>query len=430
MNSNTILCPKCNTPISIDEALGHQIEASIKLQYEKQSQEEVAEVRRKAKEWQETKEKEFAEQEKSVKLKIEENLRKELLQEAEVEQKQLKEELVMRKKQLQESKERELVIMKKQEELEEKEKNLELEMKRQMAEERQKISDQAEKRVKDEFQLSLAEKDKMLSDAIKANEELKQKLTQGSQQMQGEILELELENLLKAEFPVDDILPVGKGINGADVMQKVRDQNGRECGVIIWESKRTKHWDDKWVPKLKDDMRSSKSDLAILVTTALPQGLTNFGPKDGIYVTSFDNFLAVAKIMRLKIIEVCYAKMASEGVNDKKEILWKYLTGNEFKQRVESIVETFNALKDGLEMEKKYFAKKWARDEKLIDNVVNQTVGMHGDLQGLMGASLPQIKSLEFDNFELISTSEVMITSGEDTVVQTTISQTVIEEVS
>jgi hypothetical protein len=176
--------------------------------------------------------------------------------------------------------------------------------------------------------------------------------------------------------------------------------NGRECGIIMWESKRTKNWEDGWVMKLKADMRVAKSDIAILVSTQLPKLVHNFGPLEGIYVTNFENYLAVAKIMRIKIIEICYAKLSQEGKKDKKEILWQYLSGNEFSQRVESIVEAFGLMKESLEKEKQYFTKKWARDEKLISTIVDQTIGMHGDLQGLMGRSLPDLKLLSLESGE------------------------------
>ena len=422
MNS-TIICPNCKNKISIDEALSHQLTDSLKKEFEEKREAERKEERQKMTDWKEKLEKDTLEKEKNLRTKLEEDLKKKLLEENEQEQKQMKEELEDKKKQLQEAKEFELKLRKRQDELEEKEKNLELETKRKVDEEKQKIQESAEKRIKDEYQFTLAEKDKMAQDLLKQIEDLKQKATQGSQQTQGEVLELELEQVLKAEFPIDEIAPVGKGITGADVLQKVRDSNGRECGVIVWESKRTKHWDDKWIPKLKDDMRASKSDLAILVSTSMPQDLTTFGFKDGIYITSFENFLPIAKILRLKIIELCYAKMAGEGVSDKKEILWKYLTGNEFRQRVESIVEAFNAMKSVMDKEKLYFTKKWASEEKLIDRVITQTIGIHGDLQGLMGSALPQIKSLEMDNFELIETTQISISDNTTTVVQTTMAE-------
>lgn len=419
--NTSIVCPHCKNKISIDEALSHQLTDSLKKEFESQRQKEREEERQKMKDWKEKLEKDTEAGKQKLKAELESELKKKLLEDSEREQKLLKEELDEKKKQLDEARKYELELRKKADSLEEREKNLELETKRKLEEEKEKIREAEQKRLKDEYQLELAAKDKKLSDALKANEELNQKLTQGSQQLQGEVLELELEQILKSEFPIDEISPVGKGITGADVLQKVRDQNGKECGTIVWESKRTKNWDDKWIAKLKDDLRTSKSDLAILVTTAMPDGLSNFGFKDGIYITSYENYLSIARIMRLKIIELFYAKLAGEGVNDKKEILWKYLTGNEFRQRVESIVEAFNSMKSVMDKEKLYFTKKWAAEEKLIDKVITQTVGIHGDLQGLMGASLPQIKSLEMDDFEMIETTKVSISDGKIEVDQTRI---------
>lgn len=419
--NTSIVCPHCKNKISIDEALSHQLTDSLKKEFESKREQEREQERQKMKEWKEKLEKEVVIGQQKLKQTLESELKKKLLEESDHEQKLLKEELEEKKKQLNEARKYELELRKKADSLEEREKNLELEAKRKIEEEKQKIREAEQKRIRDEYQLELATKDKKLADALKANEELNQKLTQGSQQLQGEILELELEQILKTEFPVDQIEPVGKGVTGADVLQKVRDQNGKICGVIVWESKRTKNWDEKWIGKLKDDLRASKSDLAILVSTALPDGLANFGFRDGIYVTSFESFLSVAKIMRLKIIELFYAKLAGEGINDKKEILWKYLTGNEFRQRVESIVEAFNTMKTVMDKEKQYFTKKWASEEKLIDRVVNQTIGIHGDLQGLMGSSLPQIKSLEMDNFELIESAQISISDQTIETVQTQI---------
>lgn len=417
--NTSIVCPHCKNKISIDEALSHQLTDSLKKEFESKREQEREQERQKMKEWKEKFEKEAEVGKQKLKETLESELKKKLLEDSEREQKLLKEELDEKKKQLDEARKYELELRKKADSLEEREKNLELEAKRKIEEEKEKIREAEQKRVKDEYQLTLAEKDKLANDLLKQIEELKQKATQGSQQMQGEILELELEQILKTEFPLDQIEPVGKGITGADVIQKVRDQNGKQCGSIVWESKRTKHWDEKWINKLKEDLRASKSDLAILVSTALPEGLNSFGFRDGIYVTNFENFLSVAKIMRLKIIELFYAKLAGEGVNDKKEILWKYLTGHEFRQRVESIVEAFNSMKTVMDKEKQYFTKKWASEEKLIERVINQTIGIHGDLQGLMGAALPQIKSLEMDNFEVIETTQISISDGTIETLQT-----------
>lgn len=398
--NNKIICPNCSVEISVDEALSHKYEETIRRELDKEREKERELDRKKMREWKDNLEKEQEDKERRLKVDLETGIRKQLTEETAIEQKMLKEELEQKNKQLQEQKERELKLLKQQEEIEEKTRNLELETKRRLAEERGKIQEETEKRTRDEYRLTMAEKDKVAQDLLRQIEELKQKATQGSQQLQGEIVELEIEDVLKTEFPFDDILPVPKGVNGADVLQVVRDMNGRECGIIMWESKRTKNWEDGWVMKLKADMRVAKSDIAILVSTQLPKLVHNFGPLEGIYVTNFENYLAVAKIMRIKIIEICYAKLSQEGKKDKKEILWQYLSGNEFSQRVESIVEAFGLMKESLEKEKQYFTKKWARDEKLISTIVDQTIGMHGDLQGLMGRSLPDLKLLSLESGE------------------------------
>ena len=238
-------------------------------------------------------------------------------------------------------------------------------------------------------------------------EELQQKANLTSQQLQGEVLELELEEFLKKEFPLDEILPVAKGVRGADVLQKVKDQMGREVGTIIWESKRTKNWTEEWVSKLKDDMRASGADVAILVSSVLPAGIKYFGPKDGIFVTSFDCILGVSAQIRLALVKENQIKGSVVGKNEKMEVLWNYLSSNQFSQKIEAIVEAFSAMREDLEREKRAFTQIWSKREKQIERVINNTVGFHGELQGLMGASLPQIKSAELDGFEMIETTEI-----------------------
>src|SRR3989344_7143744 len=253
----------------------------------------------------------------------------------------------------------------------------------------------------EEHRLKDAEKDKQIEGMRKTIEELQLKANLTSQQLQGEVLELELEQLLCKEFPYDEILPVAKGIRGADVMQKVFDTNGKACGTIIWESKRTKAWSEEWVVKLKDDLRSSKADIAILITTILPQGVKNFVFRDGIYVTSFDCLIPVAQLIRSSLIQLFITKLINVGKNEKMEVIYNYLSGNEFRQRIEAIVEAFSSMREDLTQEKKVFTKLWSKREKEIDRVISNTIGMHGDLQGLMGASLPEIKALSVASLDL-----------------------------
>lgn len=377
MNSSSIKCPNCQSEISVDEVLRHQIEDSIKDS-----------LRQKMLKWQQDKEKAF------------------------------EQELSQKEKQLQESKVKELGLLKKERELETKLKDADLTIERKLAQERAQIWEKAAGEASERYLLREKEQTQIIESLKKSLEEAQRKATQGSQQLQGEVAELEIEQVLKVEFPTDDIIPVPKGINGADAIQKVRDQNGRAVGTIVWESKRTKNWTEGWVLKLKEDTQLAKGDLAVLVSVSLPEGFKNFGFKDGVYITNFECFLAVAKVIRGMIIKEHSIKSSVVGKNEKMEVLYSYLSGSQFRQHIEAIVEAFSSMKGDLEMEKRAFQKMWAKREKEIERVISNTVGMHGDLQGLIGASLPQIKGLELDSLEIIS-SEVVVGTDKKTVIQT-----------
>jgi hypothetical protein len=239
-----------------------------------------------------------------------------------------------------------------------------------------------------------AEKDKKLQDAIKANEELRRKLQQGSQQTQGEVLELQIEELIRASFPGDGIEPVPKGVSGADVVHRVYNRRGDGCGVIVWESKHTKVWSDAWFQKLKDDLRLVKGDVAVLVSEALPKGVENFALVRGIWVTSPSCALGLAVALRAQLIEVATTKLAAVGKNEKMEVLYHYLSGSEFRQRVEAIVEAFVDMQKDLQAERRTAERQWSKREKQIQRVIANTAGMYGDLQGILGTSLQAISAL------------------------------------
>jgi hypothetical protein len=189
-------------------------------------------------------------------------------------------------------------------------------------------------------------------------------------------------------------------VNGADVMQKVRDGRGRECGVILWEAKQTKVWSQGWVQKLKEDQRQVKAEMAILVSKMLPPEITSFGDIEGIYVTNFECIFPVANVLRAQLIQVAATKRSSVGRSEKMEVVWHYLHGTAFKQRVEAILETFSSMSATLNKEKRAMTRIWAEREMQIKQVVDNTIGMHGDLQGLAGGSMPTIQSLELPLLE------------------------------
>ena len=407
MTDQKITCPSCGEEISIDEVFTSQIEIRVKKEFE--SKQKIKEQEFIAKEMELRKrEQDIDKSKKAVDVLVAEKVANQINQEkvelwkrAQVEAdkkktaevKILEEQLKQKDLKLSKAQENELSVRKEKNRLEEEKKEFELEKIRQLDEERKKISEDAAKKATEEQQYIIAQLKKQLTDAIKAKDGLARKLEQGSQQTQGEVLELELEDVLKAEFPQDEITPVPKGINGVDIIQKVCDRVGRFCGQIAWESKKTKTWSESWIQKLKDNQRAIKAELAVIVSAVLPDGVKGFALRDGVWICDVKIAVALASSLRINLEAVARERAMSVGKNEKMETLYTYLTGVEFKQRVEAIVEGFSEMQEGLNKEKKFFEANWAKREKQIQKVISNTVGMYGDLSGL--ASMQPIKMLE-----------------------------------
>ncbi len=391
MNQEKIKCPKCGHMIELSEAISHDIEDRLKAKYDQQIQQLKAESQTALNQ----KDKEFDLKLKEEKDKLVAKAQKEALESVNFEVQDLKAQLNEKTEKLQTSQQAELELRKRTRELETKEKNLELEVTRKLDEERKRIQEDIAKDLEDRHRLKDAEKDKQLADMLKKIDDLQRKAEQASQQSQGEVLELELEDLLKAEFPLDDIEPVAKGVRGADVLQIVKNQSGRICGKILWETKRTKNWSDSWIQKLKDDQREAKADICVIVSDALPEGMDHFRQISGVWVSDIPSAICLAFALRTLLLQVARANLAQDGKNEKMEIMYNYLIGPEFRNRVEAIVESFVAMKNDLDAEKRAVQKIWAKREKQIESVITHIGGMHGDLQGIAGASLPNIKLLE-----------------------------------
>lgn len=317
----------------------------------------------------------------------------------------LNEQLDTNRKQLDQTRAIELELRKEKVDLENEKRAFELEKQRQLDAERNKIREDAQKKAEEDMHFKILEKDKQLQDAMKANMELQRKLQQGSQQTQGEVLELELEGLLSSWFPHDTIEPVAKGISGADVIQKVFGNSGQQCGSIAWESKHTKAWSEQWVAKLKEDQRAINADLAILVTEILPKDIKNFAYRDGIWIADQNSILGLATALRIQLIQAATIKLASVGKNEKMEVLFRYLSGTEFRHKVEAIVEAFSDMKEDLDKERRAMIRTWAKREKQIEQVIANTAGMYGDVQGLLGTAIQPIAALELGT-ELIDDEE------------------------
>ncbi|MBI2059376.1 MAG: DUF2130 domain-containing protein [Nitrospirae bacterium] len=286
-------------------------------------------------------------------------------------------------------------FVRKQRELDDEKRKLDLTVEERLRDGAAGIREQGRKEAEDQLKLKVAEKEQTITSMQKQIEDLKRRAEQGSQQLQGEVQEIELEQLLRAKFPQDDIEPVGKGERGGDIMQRVVGPLGQPCGSILWESKRTKNWSDGWLAKLREDQRSAKAEIAVIVSQVLPKGIDSFDLIDGVWVVHPRAALPVAMALRQTLIEVGLARQASEGQQTKMGMVYEYLTGPRFRQRVQAIVEAFSNMKEDLDKEKKAITKQWAKREEQIDRVMQGTVGLYGDLQGIAGKTLQEIEGLD-----------------------------------
>jgi len=384
MAEQFISCPSCSKRIPLTEAITSRIEEKLRLELRKEYD---GIFKEREKEWEENLSTERSKLEKQIRARAEEGVAIEL--------KDLKSQLVEREQLLNELRGNELELRRKTRALQERENNLKLEVVRQIDQERKKIWEEARANTDTEHQLKEAEHQKVISDFQRQILELKRRLEQGSQQMQGEVLELELEDVLHQTFRFDEIEAVAKGVRGGDVTQKVLSKTGNHCGTILWETKRTKNWSDTWIQKAKDDQRRCKADIVVIVSASLPQNFRAIEQRDGVWVTDFACAIGLAIALRDSLLHVAQARAATSGKSSKMELLYNYLTGPEFKQRLEAMIEVFVAMKEELDSERRSTEKMLARREKQIEKVILSMAGLHGDLQGIVGSSLPPIRLLE-----------------------------------
>jgi hypothetical protein len=422
-----IKCPKCTNEFVVEDVLSADVEQRIKQQYEQQLQQSLGkldaekkrldeeqkvfeEKRRNQNElFQQMMQKEKAKMEdqmKQDKLKLEaelqQQIRKSIAQDFENQLRLLKQADEEKEEKLRTAQRKELEFMKKEQELKNKEQELELLLQKKLLEQRQMLQEQVRKEEQqrssikeEEHMFKVKELQIQLEEQHKLIEEMKKRAEQGSMQRQGEVQELLLEEMLKDHFPFDIIGEVGKGVEGADCIQTVRNHLGHDCGKIIFESKRTKTFNTSWIEKLKVDMRSKGADVAILVTQTYPKNFNCFGEMDGIWICSFGEVLALTTAMRHTIIRIAETKKGEENKGEKMQLLYDYLTGNEFRQQMETIVEGFLSMKTSIDKERIMMEKQWKEREKQLHKVLISTSGLYGSIKGIAGASVGNIPLLE-----------------------------------
>jgi len=415
MTEPIIICPNCKTEIRLTESLAAPLIAATRQQYEErllQKDEEVAKreqsIREKEKQVVEAKrtlDEQIADQvaaqlkTERARVTAEEAKKAKLASAAELEAKareliELQDILKARNEKLAEAQKAQADLIKKQRELDDAKRELELTVEKRVQDGLSDVRASAKREAEEGLKLKVMEKDQTIASMQQKIEELKQKAEQGSQQLQGEVQELELENLLRVKFPFDSIEPVAKGEFGGDVLQRVVSNTGQQCGAILWEAKRTKNWSDGWLTKLREDQRTAKAEISVLVSQVLPKGVETFDVIDGVWIASPRTALPVATVLRHTLLQVSMARQVSEGQQTKTEMVYEYLTGPRFRHRVEAIVEAFSGMRDDLDKERKAIMKQWAKREEQIERVMGATVGMYGDLQGIAGKSLQEIEGI------------------------------------
>ncbi|HAR96725.1 MAG TPA: DUF2130 domain-containing protein [Deltaproteobacteria bacterium] len=315
-------------------------------------------------------------------------------EEASAEVSALRDELNEKSQKVKDSQKRELEFAREKRQLQERLEQFDLEVEKRLISERSQIKQDVEKNVSDAYKLKERELQMKIDSMSEQIDDLKRKAEQGSPRDRGEVMELELEDILRNSFPNDVIKPVAKGVRGADVLQDVFEQ-GQHCGTIIWESKRTKAWSDGWLSKLKDDQREAGAEVAVLMSLVLPKDVESCACLNNIWVTCYDFAIPLASALRAGLGQTARARKASENRGEKMEMLYGYLSGPEFRQRVEAIVEAFATMKTDLDKEKRAIMKAWSKREKQIERVMRSTVGMYGDMQGIIGSSLPELREME-----------------------------------
>jgi len=406
-----ITCPNCGHNFDVEEALSGKLEAHFKAEYEKKVAEQAdkfnAEKQKLEKERlklidQKEKQDELLKAEVAKALEQEKKkIEKSTFETYEEQIKSLKEENEKRKTENKTLKEKEVALMRQEAELREKQEDLNLQIEKQLLEKQKEIEEKARAKERESFELEKIKLLKQIDDNKKLAEEMKRKAEQGSMQLQGEVQELALEDLLSKTYPFDKIQEVPKGIRGADSIQTVINSMQQECGSIVYESKRTKNFANDWIDKLKQDQVTCKADIAVLVTETMPSDMDRFGERDGVWICGYHEVRSLSFVLREMLIKIQSVKISQENKGDKMELLYSYLTSNEFVQNIKRIVENYDGMIDQLNSEKKAMYKIWASREKQIWVVQENISALFGSIKGIAGKELETSNVLQLPDRQI-----------------------------
>jgi hypothetical protein len=397
--STTIKCPNCRHEFAMEEAVSEQYKKDLREQMiaftrkkEEEFQKKDLDLSRKLQEQEFILQQNFNAEKNIIQQKLEEDLSKSIHNDFENRLIILRQSNEEQQEKLKSARQKELEFLQKEQAFKIKEEELEIFNQRKLQEERIKIADeihrveeQKNQAKETDFQLQLKEKEKQLEDQRKLIEEMRRRADQGSMQMQGEVQELALEKLLQNAFPFDLVEPVGKGIRGADCMLAIRNSSGQECGKIIYESKRTKNFEGDWIDKLKNDMRQQGAHVAILVTRVMPRDMDCFGEKNGVWICTFSEVKALTTVLRDAVVRIFQASKHQQNKGDKMQLLYEYLTGNEFSEQWKAIREGFSYMKMSIQRERDMMEKLWKTREKQLEKVLLNAAHIKGSMEGISG---------------------------------------------
>ena len=421
--ATSIKCPKCAADLNVENMLSADVEEKLKRQYDQQLQQslnrldgEKQKLLNEQKLFEERKKREndlftqkLAQEKQKLEAELHEQLRKTIASDYENQLRLLKQTASQNEERVKAALDKELVYLKKEQELLNKERELELAIEKKLMDQREALLQQIRKEEYDrnslketQHQLKVKELEKQLEDQRKLAEEMKRRAEQGSMQLQGEVQELYLEDLLRTAFPFDAISEVGKGVRGADCIHTIRNNFGQECGKIIYESKRTQAFSGEWIEKLKKDMRHTGSDIAVIVTNVMPKDMDCFGLKDGVWICCFSEVKALANVLRDGVIRVYNSAKSHENKGDKVNLLYNYLTSNEFSEQWKAIREGFLSMKISIQKERDAMEKLWKAREKHLEKVLLSAAHIKGSIEGIAGQN-----SIDFDLDEMEEEEEV-----------------------
>lgn len=415
MTTTLITCPSCGTEFEPTDAIREEVQKELRQQMKDWQQKKEDDFKKKEVALQKQlseKDNEYqkllADEKKKMQSDLEQSIRKSLSADFENQLKILQQSVADNEEKLKEARKKELEFLQKEQNLNRKEAEMELAVQKKIIEEREKLSVEIRKieaqkieQMETDFRMRLAEKDKQLEDQKKLAEEMKRKAEQGSMQLQGEVQELLLENILQNTFPHDTILPVGKGVRGADCIQVVNNNFGNECGKIIYESKRTANFSNDWIDKLKADMRSQGADVAVIVTQSMPKDMERFGEKEGVYICTFAEVNSLAAVLRTSILKIYALSKSQENKGDKMTMLYDYLTGSEFNEQWKAIREGFLSMKMSIQKERDAMERLWSAREKQLSKVLLNATRFKGSIEGIAGSETVNLNLLEDENTDL-----------------------------